>query len=186
MVALGVLVILAIVLVVVIVRGYRKLMVKFDSVRALPELQLNTGTVLSALVGILTRNYVQAAGGLLKGLKVEGNIICTNSGLLPLYLPKTEHRISVEDRVCSGEVRLPAFWLKPRTARTFPASVALDKGCLPQVAVAGLSGKRTIRVEVRTRAKIGLFSFSRVTRLSPSLWHGAGMLQEVASKTKPS
>jgi len=182
LVALGVIAILAVAVVTILVRCYRRLTFSFDSVRALPEFEFSTGAVLRALVGVVTRNYTQAAGGLLKGLKVEGIIVCTNQSFTPLYLPATEHKISVEGSLCPCEVRLPAFWLKPHAARSFPVSVALNNECLPQVAIAVLSGKGVVRVEVRTRAKIGLFSYNRVTHLEPSLWRGTSVPRESATK----
>lgn len=183
-IVLGIVAIAAIVVVALTVYSYRRLKVSFDAVRVLPEFQFSLGTVLGALAGMAMRDYAKAAGDVLKGLKVEGKVVFANRSFGPLFLPTTEHKVLVDGVLCPQDVRLPAFWLKPHATRDFSIGIALAKDSLPKVAGAWLSKKGTVEIEIRTCAKFGPFSKTKITHFTPSLRHGGDALGKSAVRAR--
>jgi hypothetical protein len=182
-----VLVVFAALLTVIAIYGYKRLVVSFTSLRIYPEFRVNRSSLLGALVGVVTRNFVSAAGGFIKGVKVEGKINALNSGRVPLFLPASEHEVVVEGKPVPRTVRIAAFWLKPGAARVFPIYITLDKDQLPGVALGVLTRGGKIDIEIRSRARLGPFSYAKTTRVSPGRARSSPKPARVIlpAKTKP-
>ena len=100
-----------IILAALAVYGYRRLAISFASIRVTPELQMTGGAIIGALVNMLTRNFAAAAGGFIKGARLDGKLTCANRSRVRLYLPATEHEVLVEGKPCPKTIRIAAFWL---------------------------------------------------------------------------
>ena len=168
-VAFGVVAVLAAVITVIGILTYKKLTISFTSLRVYPEFKVNRNSLLGALVGVVTRNFVSAAAGFIKGVKVEGKINVFNPGNVPLYIPASEHEVLIEGRPSPQVIRLGAFWLKPGGTRVLPVCVNLSKEHIPQVALKVLTRGGKVNIEIRSRATLGPLSYKRTTRISPGV-----------------
>ncbi len=165
----GVVLLLVVMLAALAFYGYRRLAISVRSVRVFPEFQVNPASIVGGLVNLLTRNFVSAAGGFIKGIKVSGQLTCFNRSRLPLYLPATEHEVLIEGTPCPGIIRIGAFWLKAGASRTFPVRIHLGKDSIPQVALVGLTRRGGVNIEICSRAKLGPFSYRRRTRFTQGI-----------------
>ena len=164
--ALGTLALAAAIAAGLTVFSYRRLKVCFGEARIQPEFQLSAGALIGAVVNVLTRNFASAAGGFIRGVRLDGKIACMNQGIVPLYLPATVHEVKIEGKTCPRSIQLCAFWLKPGATKTFPVSINLGKDDIPGLTIKVLTRGGKLNVEVKSSARLGPFSYSRTTRIN--------------------
>ena len=165
MMVLGVITLLAIILAGLSIYGYSKLVITIKSVRVVPEFKIKPSTVIGSLFSIVTRNFVSAAGGLLNGIRLNGQILCLNRSFVPLYFPDIEHYITIGGKRCIDSVHTHALWLWPGSRKIVPVSATLGTNDIPQIALSGLTHKGAIKVEIQSKVSFGPFSYSKITRM---------------------
>ena len=166
---LGLIALLAIVLVALAAFCYSRLTISLKSVRVSPEFQVNPASVIGALFSLVTRSFISAAGGLIKGVRLDGQINCLNHCILPLFIPAIEHEVLIEGRRCLKTIHTGALWLKPGAGKVLPINITLSTGDIPQVALGGLTHGGDIHIEIQSRLTLGPLSYLRITSLTPNI-----------------
>lgn len=161
--ALGAVTLLAVILAVLTVFAYTRLVITFKSVSVSPDFNLKPASVMGSIFNAIMGNLVGAAGGFVNGVKLDGQIICRNRSIIPLYLPDIEHEVTVGGKLCQNVVKTPARWLAPLRDEAIPINFILDKGEIPHVAIAGLTSRGAIDIRIKSRVTVGPFAYVKTT-----------------------
>jgi hypothetical protein len=170
--ALGLIVLLAIIFVVLAIYCYGRLAFTLKSVSASPEFKMRPAAVIGSLFSVVTGNFISAAGaagGLVNGVRIDGQIACLNPSFVPLYLPEIEHDVSIGGKLCQHPFHTHALWLKPGASETMPINMTLGTGDIPQVALMGLTHSGVIDIEIQSKVVFGSFSYLKVTRITTKI-----------------
>ena len=160
---LGGLTLLAIVICALAVYAYSRLVITFRSVSVAPDFKATPTSILGSIWNAIRGNLVSAAGGFVNGVRLDGEIICRNRSLFPLYLPDIDHEVSIGGKACENIVHTQAAWLKPLTDETIPIHFTLATGEVPHVAISGLTGLGAIDIKITSRLAFGHFSYLKIT-----------------------
>ena len=137
------------ILVALTIYSYRKLEITFKYNSVSPDFNFKPTSVIGSIFSAITGTLVSAAGGFVNGVRLDGQVTCLNHSFLPLYLPDIEHEVLIDGKSCMNVVRTYALWLKPRASETIPINMTLTTSDLPQVALAGITHRGVINVEVQ-------------------------------------
>jgi hypothetical protein len=163
LVVLGSITLIGIVLVSLAAYSYKRLVITFKSTSASPDFKLKPTSVVGSIFSAITGNLASAAGGFINGVRLDGQITCVNNSFVPLYLPDMDHEVSIGGKSCMKMIHTYACWLKPRGSETIPINMTLSTNDIPHVALAGLTHRGVINVEIRSRAIFGHFSYLKIT-----------------------
>jgi hypothetical protein len=168
-IVLGALALLVIILLCLAVYSYRRLEISFKTVSACPDFKFKPASVIGSLFSAFTGNYIAAAGGFINGVRLDGRISVLNHSFVPLYLPAIDHEVFIGGKSCAKMIHTPALWLKPRRGEAIPISITLNTNDIPQVALAGLSKRGVIDVEIQSRVALGGYSLLKTTRTAVNI-----------------
>ena len=161
--ALGAFTILVVAISALAVYNYARLVITFKSISAVPDFKATRTSILGSIWSVIKGNLASASGGFENGVRMDGEIICRNRSLLPIYLPDIEHEVTISEKVCENMVHTKATWLKPRSDEAIPINFTLAAGEIPHVAISSLTGLGAIDVRIRSRVVFGPFAYIKIT-----------------------
>lgn len=141
--------------------GYRRLSINFGSLRFVPEFQINAMSIAGAVVNAALRNFIPAAGNLLKGIRLEGTSILENKSPIILFIPDISYSVSIDNRQVCRPCSLQSFWLKGGKAKILPITMNLNKEDISKILVSGMRGRGKIAIGIQVSASFGRFSYRR-------------------------
>ncbi len=135
---LGILFIVVLILLGLTLYSYARVETKVVSVDGVtPELGIGIDTLLLTAVAYFTGGGTALAAikSVIDGVNIEATAEVRNRSFLPVYLPKTEHRVSLEGKEGTLAATTAGQWLSPGESITVPVKVLLPTDDIQDIAL---------------------------------------------------
>ncbi len=122
------------------------------------------------------RDLVGSVDAVIEGIELEGVIVVSNGGPVPVYIPALTHRMRLNREAIGRIIETSSFWLGPRSEREVVFDFFIETAEIPRAALGVVANGGRLEIEIDSRFRKGLLEIERTTEVGIDL---VGVLQDL-------
>jgi hypothetical protein len=154
---------LTIVIVIVVIAGtgfgYSQLQVqRSGSLSITPALKTDIGSIGSAIFSVFSGDLGAAAESVIEGVRFKGTVEVANESFVPVFIPKLEHHVFVQQVATYTTFDTPSRFLAPGASAEFEFDFIVPVDGLAQVALNIILDGGDLRLNIDSALGVGPLS----------------------------
>ncbi|MFH1560638.1 MAG: hypothetical protein ABID84_04435 [Chloroflexota bacterium] len=148
-----------------------------------PNITNNTIDLVQAGKDLASGNLLGAAGRIVPSIRIEFDIDVVNGGVMPVYLPSSEHIVILNGEPIALPFELGGIWIGAKSTYTVPVVLDIPLARIPGAALLIIVQGGLIDVQVES--KINILVFSRTVQTQAARFNIVDSLESKVRRLLP-